>query len=269
MGCGASSLKGDDVPDLNSQPVATTDPANQPMRKVKTNFSDINYDQDANKRRMTEYAPHETPPPIREQSHDLSAEKRRSTQAPDHIESLGSDVDPRTAASYPHESRIPGSETTAGDPDAALKPYQTIDGGDWDENEAHTNPTSQHVVNGTSFDPTSESAKDSFATANDPANPLNQESHHQQQQQHQENGTAGTSGSTGDEHKKSWLGQKYASLQSAKRGPGASDEDIKKYTGKEKQELEQWASGRAGVGGNQPADRVGTDSGIAAGAAWS
>src|ERR1700761_8922524 len=74
MGCGASSLKGDDVPAVNSQPV----PASQQLKKVRTDFSSVDYDQDARRRRLTEYAPHETPAPIREQSYDMSAEQQES-----------------------------------------------------------------------------------------------------------------------------------------------------------------------------------------------
>ncbi|KAJ9614173.1 hypothetical protein H2200_002309 [Cladophialophora chaetospira] len=277
MGCGSSSLKGDDVPNVNSQPVNIQ--AGQPIKKVNTNFSDINYDQGHQHRRMTEYAPHETPAPIREQSHDLSAEaqKQRSQSGGLAPDQPGSAVGAPT--SYPHDGVGPTANAIDGEPDTKLKPYQTIDGDNWDnENNAATDQNPQPYVNGTQ-DPTSNRAKDDFAAANDPANPLNQESHHAHHAV-----TMGGSNNEDDaafytpnpdvndpdhpEHKKSWLGEKYSSFQAAKRGTGPSDEDVLKYTGKDKNELNEWSKDTPGVGGNQGAGRVGTDSGLAAGASW-
>jgi hypothetical protein len=43
----------------------------------------------------------------------------------------------------------------------------------------------------------------------------------------------------------------YQRYQEKKRGPGLSDEDIKKYTGKSRDELKTWADGTPGVGKNQ------------------
>ena len=57
MGCGSSSLKGDTN-------VGVNDPAPQPIKKVRTDFSTVDYGQDSqNGRRMTEFAPHETDRP--------------------------------------------------------------------------------------------------------------------------------------------------------------------------------------------------------------
>jgi hypothetical protein len=243
MGCGSSSLKGDDVPNLNSQPV--TAPENQPMKKVKTNFSNIDYDADVQHRRLTEYAPHETPAPIRELSHDASAEQAGGPADAQHRPSKNKDLDPNqgslnadpsTEASYPHQTGA-GTEK-----DAALKPYKTIDSGDWDKDDVN-NAASQQT-RATPGDPTSSTAKDAFASANDPANGTNgtEDTFHDAHDEHQDS-----------EHKKSWLGQKYASFASAKRGTGPSDEDVLKYTGKDRQELGEWAQGRDGVGGNQSA----------------
>jgi len=293
MGCGSSSLKGDDVPNVNSQPVATTTtPGGQPLRKVQTNFSDINYEQDIHKRRLTEYAPHETPPPIREQSHDLSAEQNignETRQQQRQNDDLGPDQpDPSAGLStaYPHEGAGPAANAIDGEPDRTLKPYQTTDGGDWDNDTdtyANQHPTShqaQPYVNGTqdTGDPTSSYVKDDFASTNDPANPLNQESHHAYQPANDLNNNDDDAAfytpnpdihdSENPERKKSWLGQKYSSYQSAKRGTGASDEDIAKYTGKDRDELHDWAKDRPGVGGNQHAGRVDTDSGLVAGGSW-
>lgn len=261
MGCGASSLKGDDVPEVNSNPT----PVTPPMRKVNTNFSTVNYDQDSQERRLTEYAPHETP---RSKSNDLSAGR------PPHLghaegqnDSLAADPSDRHAG-----SKAGASSSGAGGEETLppLKPYTTFDGGDWDNDTAVQAPN----VDGTdqqASDPTSTLAKDEFATDNDPANPLNQESHegnnhhnHHQNQNHQGSSTDDPS----DSKKSSWLGQKYASFQSAKRGSGISDEDLKKYTGKDRAELSAWAKNAPGVGGNQGGGRPGTDSALAGSAPW-
>lgn len=62
MGCGSSSLKGEQPGDITTEP-------NQPIAKTKTNFSTIDYDSAAAERRDTVYAPHES---IRHQSDVLS-----------------------------------------------------------------------------------------------------------------------------------------------------------------------------------------------------
>jgi hypothetical protein len=186
-----------------------------------------------------------------------------------------------------------------------LKPYQTLDGGDWDNNNNNSNsnnpnsdPQRQAYLyihdNQDPNDPTSNHAKDEFASANDPANPVNQDhrarqaagdrDQDQDRRGDRDRDRSDSNGHNDDqdfytpnpdvhdpqdsEHKKSWLGQKYASYQSAKRGSGPSDEDVMKYTGRDRDELNDWARDRPGVGGNQDAGRVGSDSGLAAGASW-
>ncbi len=282
MGCGQSSLKGDDVPNVNSQPVTTSAAGGgQPLKKVKTNFSSVDYDQDAQKRRMTEYAPHETPAPIREESRDLSA----AGQQP-HNDDIAPDFKAGSSAAYPHEGAGPAASAIDGEPSTTLKPYQTNDGGDWD-NDTTAKNSQQPYLNGTQdpIDPTSNQAKDTFASANDPANALNQQSHHQttharpgatehdnltniDDEQNQNFYTPNPDVDDQNPDKKSWLGQKYSSFQTAKNGPGVSDEDVKKYTGKDRDELNEWARDRPGVGGNQGAGRVDSDSGLVAGASW-
>ncbi|KIX04005.1 uncharacterized protein Z518_07558 [Rhinocladiella mackenziei CBS 650.93] len=251
MGCGVSSLKGDAVPDLNSNP--TTAPA--PIKKIRTNFSTIDYEQGSRQRRMTEYAPHETPKP--KTSDDMTGgpllgRAVGSLLQNDHdaANPSGGNMD-APSSGYPHEGAGSNSEPAQanGNPDMLLKPYQTLDGGDWDEDVNNEAPQ----VNGTQADPTSSLAKDEFAASNDPANPRNQESEQ----------LSGPSDTTTSEHKKSWFGQKYASFQAAKQGRGSahlSDEEIKKYTGKDRAELRRWAETAPGVGGNQVAGRIGTDS---------
>lgn len=299
MGCGSSSLKGDDVPNVNSQPVTTSPPGVQPIRKVRTNFSDVDYDQDTRNRRMTEYAPHETPAPIREQSYDASADQQEIYEYSQQQQYANDDIAPGqpnynagTLTGYPHEGTRASATAADHDPNTTLKPYQTLDGGDWDNNDnANQHRQAQPYVNGTQDsrdqDPTSTYAKDEFASANDPANPHNQEPHQGQNHQAHHARQAASDRDQSDpnyganhddpdfytpnadfndpeqpEHKKSWLGQKYASFQSAKRGSGPSDEDVLKYTGKDRDELNEWARDRPGVGGNQEPGQVG------AGASW-
>lgn len=48
----------------------------------------------------------------------------------------------------------------------------------------------------------------------------------------------------------------YQRYQEQKRGPGLSDEDIKKYTGMSRDELGGWADAQPGVGRNQLAGRA-------------
>jgi len=43
----------------------------------------------------------------------------------------------------------------------------------------------------------------------------------------------------------------YQRVQDKKRGPGPGDEDILKYTGKTRQQLNAWAENQPGVGKNQ------------------
>jgi hypothetical protein len=57
----------------------------------------------------------------------------------------------------------------------------------------------------------------------------------------------------------------YQRYQEKKRGPGLSEEEIKKYTGKSRDELKTWADGTPGVGKNQLAGSAtaGPTSGLA------
>lgn len=65
----------------------------------------------------------------------------------------------------------------------------------------------------------------------------------------------------GDEKEQS-LYQRY---KEKKRGPGPSDEDLKKYLGKSREEIKTWAENRPGVGKNQLAGSAtaGETSGLA------
>lgn len=154
MGCGSSSLKGEQPTGLGSsdQP--------QPIRKVATNFSTVDYDQDRGnkKRRMTEYAPEDT---IRNKSEvstvppALSGVGRNShgdDQGPggeklelEPYQTMGS-----TDRGYPHEKMTP-SGAGAASSSGATQGYEDVNGF------------------GRGSDPTSAQAKDQFAETNEPA----------------------------------------------------------------------------------------------------
>lgn len=57
----------------------------------------------------------------------------------------------------------------------------------------------------------------------------------------------------------------YQRYEDKKRGPGVTDEDILKYTGKTRDQLNAWAETAPGVAGNQPAGKlaIGAASGFA------
>ncbi|KAI1608833.1 hypothetical protein EDD37DRAFT_383507 [Exophiala viscosa] len=284
MGCGGSKLKGDDVPNVNSQPV----PVNQPLKKVNTNFSTIDYDQNvqAQHRRLTEYAPHETAraPSLKHDMPVSATEQQQNQESSFATETFGADgtggVGSTPAAGYPHDGL--GSQAglqRGGNPNdngAALKPYQTNDPTDWDRDrengqlqsqrhDAHHHPSTTGMGDRDGDrDPTSLRAKDEFAEENDPANQrhghhdLNGDRGVDGEQNHDGAAVAADFDDDDDENKKSWLGQKYASFQSAKQGTGVSDDDLKTYTGKDRAEFDDWAANQPGVGGRQASGVAGS-----------
>ncbi|KAL2421545.1 hypothetical protein ABEF95_004842 [Exophiala dermatitidis] len=310
MGCGCSSLKGDDVPNVNSVPTTVTDPAMEPAKRINTNFSAIDYDQqgDTRGRRMTEYAPEEI---TQEKHHDhhhssdnenknkRSATTDNTTTAANLNDNLNTsilDTNTTLGGGYPHEAADPLNKHTEHNHihhhhDEELKPYRTLSGGDWDTDD-HAHSGHHHQVNGTGTradntqnqnqgpDPTSSLSKDEFATHNDPANPENQTPHtHSSRSSSRKKHSRSNGGingaddvAAGEQRNKSstWLGQKYAAFQQAKRGEGVqvSDEDLKKYTGRDRAELKRWAESQPGVAGNQGAGTPGSYTGLASGAPW-
>lgn len=277
MGCGASSLKGEDV-NVNG---ATSMPA---PRRVNTNFASVDYSQEANQgRRMTEYAPHETV--SAKKSHDGSglAVSGRPSEATDgnagvsHLNGDGP-LAPNvlsTNPTYPHEGSKGG--VVAGEPanQEGLKPYMTNGGDGWDNEDNATSRAQQQSsqVNGTQdSDPTSLGAKTHFALENDPASLDNQVSRKEKENHSQSLDPSSTAASSEDRgaRKKSWLGDKYSKFHAAKTGKDVvlSDEELKKYTGKDRQELKEWAEARSGVGSNQSAGRVNRDNARAADQYW-
>ncbi|ETN39935.1 uncharacterized protein HMPREF1541_06162 [Cyphellophora europaea CBS 101466] len=198
MGCGSSSLKGEGPSGLaNDQP--------QPIRKVATNFSTVNYDADTSdnrKRRMTEYAPEET---IRNKS-EVSATapvpggvNRPATQDDD----IG-----------------PGGEKVE------LEPYQTLNSNRDSAGFSNTpyphetGAASSSRPNGVSDtdevggpDPTSHTAKDKFAEANDPI-------------QNQNSGGLAAPETAQQERKRSWIDK----LKGGGDKKEISDEDMKKVS---------------------------------------
>nr|KAK5442921.1 hypothetical protein LTR18_005598 [Exophiala xenobiotica] len=315
MGCGHSSLKGADVPNLNSQPVEI----NRPMKKVATNFSDVNYDQDPQQqRRLTEYGPDETPrqhPPSQQPQGGgmLATSPEQGNYDPMGAASpgfgsgigAGAGVGAPGDAGHAHQGRgIDRSDPNPNpnlnrpgfndDPNnasngTALEPYQTTDAGDWDNNNDNYQSQGGGQYQGQDRDPTSSQAKDDFAHLNDPASPMNQEGsryegggqNHQHQHQHQhgyddnddgnenenmdypsgggnyhdnaDNDDNGNDNENENSNRRSpsWLGQRYASYQAAKQGRGVSDDDLKKYTGKDRAEFDEWAAQQPGVAGRQ------------------
>lgn len=224
MGCGSSSLKGDAPGGIGGDEPAA------PARKVNTNFSSVDYDTGAKARRMTEYAPHET----------------------ERVKSTGGDDD---AAKDPADPLA-----TRDDPN--LKPYQTIDDGSattYPHERVAASSTTPQVNGDNNRDPTSDAAKDSFATANDPANPSNQDSSLQP--------PADSSGQP--EKRRSWLGEKYKKYSDARdgRNKSISDEDMQKYTGKTNEEMQAMVRDGKGVGAGQQANTVGPGSQYVAGGA--
>lgn len=194
MGCGSSSLKGDKPDGLaGDQP--------QPIRKVNTNFSTVDYaaDNGNKKRRMTEYAPEET---IRNKSETSATEpgpasgrvSRPDTRADDEgpggekieLEPYKSqDTAEAAEMSYPHENAGAGAAASS-----SRAPGEYVNGADGP-------------------DPTSSKAKEQFAEANDPGQ--------------QNAGLAPEEGSK--EKKRSWIEK----LKESRKGE-ISDEDMKKVS---------------------------------------
>lgn len=293
MGCGSSSLKGEDV-NVNGPQPSAADPA--APRRVRTDFASVDYDQDGgNGRRMTEYAPHET---VRSQSgarhHSdlvpagLQGDPKKSSKSAGTHDSLLPDTTNRNitaeADTFPHQGVGLGESKLNDADEAALKPYQTIDNDGWDKDDFQTatQSPSSHAVNGlrddSGLDPLTMQAKDEFAHDNDPASVGNQTSRHHHGDGHHANGDhpsgpgseSAPSPRASKDGKKSWLGDKYAQYQALKTGRNQqlSDDELKKYTGMDRQQLKDWGDARDGVAGNQRAGTVSSGNAKAAGAGW-
>lgn len=238
MGCGSSSLKGEGAGG------GLSGDAPQPIRKVNTNFSTIDYEAEVpanQRRRMTEYAPDET---VRSRSEASGVDPNRSTSI---------DRPPPPIAGQTSEG--PGGEK--------LEPYHTINdtkdmsyphemiGSSSQPNAgvAITNGSADHHNNNNNIDgladqndPTTAEAKDRAA---DRAEPIN----------NQRTGTNSNSlsppadGEAGKENRrKSWIDK----FRSGKENREISDEEMKKYTGMTNAEMKEYARTGEGVG----ADRV-------------
>jgi hypothetical protein len=59
------------------------------------------------------------------------------------------------------------------------------------------------------------------------------------------------------------LKQRFSSARNSRVGD-ITDDDLKKYTGRTRAEIKEWAAGRQGVGADQPAGRI--EAGAQAGA---
>lgn len=276
MGCGSSSLKGDDV-NVNGGPMPAP-------KKVNTNFASVDYSQESNQgRRMTEYAPHETAKS--KKSYDAAGSGRPSEAADgsagiSHLNDdgalapngLGTDAG---KASHPHEGTGSTGLRVGAVDQVELKPYMTNDGDGWDNDDKTATSNQQHASHANDTqdsDPTSVGAKQHFALENDPASVENQESRQQKAKNSQSlHPTSASAPSEENEgRKKSWLGDKYSKYHAAKTGKNVvlSDEELKKYTGKDRKELNEWAEGRKGLGQNQSAGRINGDNSRSTDASW-
>ena len=207
---------------------ANDDPAPRPLKKVGTNFSTVDYEpSNAKNRRHTEYAPHET--------------ERQPSAIDEAVEHAKNGVE-----EAPKKDAV------------ELKPYQTIEGDDPLSPSEAPASSSAPVSNGVygEWDPTSMKAKDEFAGKNDPASSAKQL-----------NGEESGTGEGEKQRKQSWLGKKYQQYSDEKQGRNKeiSDEDMKKYTGKSKDEITEFVEEGDGVGGKQSAsfrDTPGPGTGI-------
>lgn len=130
MGCGQSSLKGEKKEDITETP--------QPIKKVATNFSTINYDSAAagSGRRNTEYAPHDD---IRHKPSDALSPL---TEKP--INPLGIDgaVQPGTTTAVTGATELPAqtSQNPVGvEVPSKTEPYKDV-------TASPTTPTTHNVV---------------------------------------------------------------------------------------------------------------------------
>lgn len=232
MGCGSSSLKGD-ASAGGGLTSADGDPAPRPIKKVATNFSTVDYDTDpGQKRRNTEYAPNETvrqPSAIHESRHE----------------------DPIALATNGVTAKEKSGKETLGKDNHELKPYHTADGDDWLASPTETK-TAPPFTNGTSdMDPATPASKSSSPSKDTtllPSSEITQE------------------GTT--TRNQSWLGKKYSQYDGARRhlGRELSDEQLQKYTGKSKEEIQRLVGEGKGVGGGQSTDMRNTPG---PGAGWS
>jgi hypothetical protein len=221
MGCGSSSLKGD-----GPNAIGGDEPA-RPAKKINTNFASVDYDSGARARRLTEYAPHETETARAKSSGGGESEAPKPPGDGEDLEPYHTIEDNKDIKdmTYPHENRAAESSTTP-------------------------------QVNGDT-DPTTEQAKNQFASTNDPANPINQDTSLQPP----------TDDIQQSEKRGSWFGKKYKEFSDAKSGRNnqISDEDMQKYTGKTKDEITDMVKEGKGVGRGQQANAVGPGTGWTAG----
>ncbi|RMZ89865.1 hypothetical protein DV736_g2903, partial [Chaetothyriales sp. CBS 134916] len=145
MGCGSSSLKGEAPQGLNND--AAVD--NRPIRKVATNFTTVDYEQEHNQeRRNTAYAPHEI--------------ERAPSATSDAIRHANNGITPKDEGPKdgeqlkPYQSIDAGNTFTGnGDGDGEYpKPYKSISAGN--------TLTSDAIAS--NADPTSTTAKENFAS---------------------------------------------------------------------------------------------------------
>jgi len=125
MGCGSSSLKGD-------EPTGVTEEAPQPIKKVQTNFSTVDYDAAGQGRRDTTVGPldairrkSDVPPPLPEEDSEQSTGFTSNSTQPETKTTKSDQIN--------FENKISDQQPTARDPvthhieDAKHKaPYQDV-----------------------------------------------------------------------------------------------------------------------------------------------
>ncbi|RMZ81638.1 hypothetical protein DV737_g2389, partial [Chaetothyriales sp. CBS 132003] len=144
MGCGPSSLKGDSPQGINNDDAVD----NRPIRKVATNFTTVDYEQEHyQERRNTAYAPHET-------ERTASATSDAIRHAKNGI--IAKDEGPKDS------EQLKASQSVDAGSGEQVKAYQSIDAGNVVSGDSV-------AVASSNVDPTAAAAKENFASANDPA----------------------------------------------------------------------------------------------------
>lgn len=223
MGCGSSSLKGDSPTGVGGD---SSDPAPRPVKKVATNFSTVDYDNtDNKKRRNTEYAPHET-----------AAQESNIEEVVAHANNGVEQPKDETVEPY-H------------DPDSPTAQRETVPTRLSDMIDERNGVN--HDANA-GADPLSAQSKDKFAEQNAPAHNTSTGTDYEGSTLAPDSIPPGGAG----EKKSSMFGKAYKKYSDSRdgRNTNISEDDMKKYTGKSKEEMTRYMQEGEGVGGGQGAN---------------
>lgn len=215
MGCGSSSLKGEKTSDLTAEQP-------QPVTRVKTNFSEVNFTGNGNgngRGKSFAVAPDEASRP-----------SRISEDAAPGMSQTGPGIGDGIVADSKQHHTADGAQ---------LAPYQTIDGDDGLASPVATKTVAYpHEL--PSSDPTSEASKAAFSSANQPIHETGVS------YMSQPVDTSVTSGAA--ERTKSWYAR-YQDRISGRNSAQITDEELQKYLGMTR---EQWNAYK-----NDPKNAVG------------